>query len=247
MGDQLELATKQKKAVAQKNSNKPVGFESLIAMAMKKENGIEIIKELSKLQNEQEDRLCKKEFDFHFAEMQKEFTPIARTKKGQFGLYAPLEKMTEKYGPIITRHGFSYWWEPEKEQVIITEKPHKRTYLVIAGYGHERRKSFFDAPEVKTNAATSEIQTCGIQDTYSHRYTFKAGFGIAEIDEDTDGNLKYEDGITYANEVNLIRTCKTKKELSDTFTLLYKQFTTDKIGRELISIEKDKMKKVLNI
>jgi len=198
-------------------------------------NNIEALEKMIALKNQEEDRSCKKDFDLHFAEMQKEFTPIVRSVKGQFGMYAPLEKMTEKYGPIMSRHGITYWWEVEPERITIGEKSFKRTYIVLAGYGHERRKTFFDAPELKPNAAQNELQAAGVEDTYSHRYTFKAGLGIAEIGEDADGAiLNFEDGMKYGDYQLVFENCKTIDELKDAWIAAHKELEGDEIGKKVV-------------
>ena len=203
------IAAKPKQEIAIKSET------SLLLQMGMRDSGLDIekFKLVIDLKNQEEDRACKKDFDFHFAEMQKEFTPISRTKKGQFGLYAPLEKMIEKYLPIITDHGISYWWETDINKIIVGDKSYKRTYIVLAGYGHERKKTFFDAPGVEPNNAQSEIQAAGVENTYSQRYTFKAGFGIAEIDEDTDGNLIFSDAVNYADDIVWLKSCTNKEDL----------------------------------
>lgn len=232
----------EKKAVAKTTQKKPaiktdanLNFPALFEMAMTNEKGLEIIKELTALKNQEEDRRAKKEFDLHFAEMQAEFTPIERTKKGSFGKYAPLEKMTEKYGPIISKYHFSYHWEVDPEPVIRGEKILKRTRIIISGYGHERRNTFFDAPELEKSNARNALQDEGTTDTYSHRYTFKAAFGIAEIDEDTDGKLSFGDGIKYADMALQFDECQTVEEAHAKAQVFYKELKgTDAHGVEVV-------------
>lgn len=238
MGDQLDLVVPKKKAVAKKE-DKPVSFESLIKLAMGKENGIEIIKELSKLQNQQEDRLCKKEFDFHFAEMQKELEPIERTKKGYQFMYADLPMMERKYRPIISKHGFSYKWTTEQTENDMIIRIH------ISGHGHTDSNSFFSVPPLEKTASQNSIQAEGARVEYGRRQSFKLGFGVSEIGEDTDGDFSFNDGIVYANEILSIRACKNKEQLTELWKSIYKNLSDNKErdGLKILTFEKDKKKK----
>jgi hypothetical protein len=233
---QLEMVDEQKALDTNFEINEP---SNIVQAAISKGiTDVETLKALIEMKNAEEDRKAKKEFDFHFAEMQKEFTPIERKKTGYNFKYAELSELELKYRPIISKHGFSYKW---KEEVI---EIGKRVTIIISGYGHTDDSSFFDVPDVEATKNTNAIQTKGTMSTYGMRYTFKAGFGITEKDEDTDGSLNYEDGVEYSTDIKAIRTC-TKEQLPELFSMIYKKYATDKIGREIIVKEKDKRKKEL--
>ena len=82
--------------------------------------------------------------------------------------------------------------------------------------------------------------------SYGKRYTFTSGFGIIIEDEDTDGNLTFDDGVQYADQVLKLQNCNTKKELITVWKDIYKNLGTDKIGIEILSVVKDKQKKKVN-
>ena len=95
--------------------NQEVAFQSesgaLLQMAISKDLDVDKLAKLIELKVKEEERQCKKDFDFHFAEMQKEFSPILRTKKGDKGMYAPVDVLVKQYSPIISKHGFSFSWD----------------------------------------------------------------------------------------------------------------------------------------
>lgn len=213
---------------------------ALLKMAISKDIDIDKLKELIALKNAEQDRQCKQDFDLHFSAMQKCFKPIKKIKKGYGYYYAPLEHLQEECGQIIADHGFSYRW---KEDAL--REGGKRIILIISGWGHTDDSTHFDIPKLEGTSQQNAAQVLGSMSTYGKRYTFMSGFGITVEDEDDDAaSLTFEDGIMYANEVQQIRNCKSMDELKSIFPTLYK--STDKDGKDILTIEKDKKKKELS-
>ena len=213
---------------------------SLLRMAISQDIDTDKLEKLIELKNREEERRCKQDFDFHFAEMQKEFKPVEKSKDGYNFKYAPLELLQKEYGGIISKHGFSYRWREEK-----LEEGWKRIVLIISGWGYTDDSTYFDSPKLEQNKQQNAIQALAAATTYGKRYTFMSGFGLIVEDEDNDAeNLTFEDGIQYSNEVNEIRQCTTMEELKEAFVLVYKN--ADKDGKAILSREKDKKKKELN-
>lgn len=179
--DMVSVDQKKKKVLTQK--------DNLLQLAINRDLDIEKFRELIALRREEEAYQAKKVFDFHFSEMQKEFTPIEKTEQGYEFKYAPLGFMIEKYGPIISKHGFTFCW---KEETLGDGKlkDGKRVYIIISGWGHTEQKTYFDVPYVPPTKRQNDIQVAGTMSSYGERYTFKAGFGIIEIADDTDGNFE---------------------------------------------------------
>lgn len=213
----------------------------LMKMAIEK-NMVDSLEKLIALKRAEEERQCKRDFDFHFAEMQKEFDPIKRTKQADKSKYAPIEAMTRQYGEIISKHGFSYRW---------TELPldggGKRIRIIISGWGHTDDSVFFDVPKIDpVKSGTGKdvqnaIQVAGVMSTYGKRYTFKSGFGITEEDEDTDGTfLTFDDGLEYAEYWEAFLTCKTIEELKVSWDAFMKQNSNSKDARTVLVKLKNK-------
>lgn len=216
----------------------------LLKMAVSKDLDVDKLEKLIELKNREDERKCKQDFDRHFVEMQKEFTPIKRNKKGDKGNYAPVDELQKKYGIIIANHGFSYTWNEEN-----LDNGSLKTTMIISGYGHTRSNQKVlpvyepDKGSQSGKAIMNVLQAEGTRSTYNCRYTFKAGFGITETDEDTDGNLNFEDGVQYAREIEWIRTCKTKEDLKKTWTEVWTELANDKIGRDVLTIVYNEKKK----
>lgn len=230
----MDLQTQKKNTELQiQNENTNI----LLKMAIDKNLDVDKLEKLIALKEREEAKAAKKEFDFHFFEMQKEFEPIDRTKDNYSSKYAPLEMMTQKYGNIISKHGFSYRWREESTEIG------KKVTIIISGWGHTDEKTSFEVPQIEANSMQNIIQVAGVMSTYGKRYTFKSAFGISEKDEDTDGN--FEDGILYSIDIMKIRESSTMEELASNFREAWDKYTKDTRGREIITIEKDKRKKEL--
>lgn len=211
---------------------------SLIKYAL--ENGkTEQLSQMIDLKNREEARAAKKEFDWHFAEMQAEFKPVPKRKEtfdasgNKMYSYAPIEDIQAMNGPVIARHGFSYKWREEE-----VEKA-RRFYIMISGHGHTEETSF-DVPPISGTKMMNAAQVAASMSTYGRRYTFMLGFGFAVQDEDDDGQYSYEDGVLAGEAVKLIREAKTVDELKTIYTTVSKGASSD---REKMIIVEEKNRK----
>ena len=211
---------------------------ALLQMAITEGLDVDKLAKLIDLRDREEAKQCKKDFDLHFAEMQKEFTPILRTKKGDKGMYAPVDVLVKQYSPIISAHGFSFSWDEVQQ-----DDKSLKVILTISGHGHEKTNSKM-LPEYTPDKGgqsgkpiMNSLQAEGTRSTYGYRYTFKAGFGLTETDEDTDGNLTFADGIQYAEQITWLKTCNTKEDLISVWKKIYEQLKTDNdnIGRQILT------------
>ena len=209
---------------------------ALLQMAITEGLDVDKLEKLIDLRDREEAKQCKKDFDFHFAEMQRDFKPVQRTKKGYSNKYAPLEDLQSQYSPIISEHGFSYKWN---EKTIDTGK---RVTLIITGYGYTDSDTTFDVPKLEKTNQMNSIQVLAAMSSYGKRYTFTAGFGIIIEDEDTDGNLSFDDGVQYAEQVLKINSCNTKEELMATWKDIWKNLGADSIGKEILTVVYNKQK-----
>lgn len=173
--------------------------DGFLATALEKGVDTEQLEKLIDLKNREMARRAKADFDVHFAEMQREFVPVARSKvakdnNGQrLYAYCPLEDILIANQPIITKHGFSYRWA---EEALPSRE--KRIWCIVAGWGHEER-SFVDIPFIEGNRATNAIQNRGSATSYGKRYSFLNAFGIIVAGEDDDaqgGTGKPETGLS---------------------------------------------------
>lgn len=101
-----------------------------------------------------------------------------RTKAGTVvAKYMPLEQMLQLCTPVLQRFGLSYRLQSDVERKIV------RCYAMHE-MGHEEYSEF---PLMSIdNAIANKAQEFGSGQSYAFRYAFKAVFGLAETDEDTD-------------------------------------------------------------
>jgi len=149
---------------------------------------VQLLRELIVMQNAERERVCKENFDSHFAELRKSLGPIIKTRinTGTSSKFAALEDLQGPCDPIIFEHGFSYSWDEEA-----LAEGRKCVIMYIYGYGHTKSVRW-EAPHFEGNRATNPLQSAGVQSTYGQRYTYKGGFGIVLKGEDMDGGNALE-------------------------------------------------------
>lgn len=203
----------------------------LIQIAVNQPNGLDVIKELTALKNEQEDRFAKQQFGLHFSEMQSEFKPVKRLKQGNKAKYAPLEDLQKTFGPIISKHGFSYRWNEEAKP-----EGYLLCTLIISGWGHEVSNSKLLPPYVPDKGGQSgksimnSLQAEGVRSSYGRRYTFISGFGLIMEDEDSDGALPHDDDSIYGDMIREIDACNSVPKLNAVSKALYDKLGDDEYG-----------------
>ena len=211
------------------------GNNNDVMMAKVLEAGnIEVLERFIALREREESRQAAIEFDAHFSEMQSEFVPVIRDKKGYAGNYAPIESLQKQYGPIIAKHGFSYTWTEEAIQ------GGKRCTLRISGHGSARYNSF-DIPELGTNKQMNAVQAAGAMSTYGRRYTFIAGFGVIIDDEDADGAPEHDPAV-YADAAADISDAQNLDDLMKAWKVIYARHSGDTYAMKILTAAKDKRK-----
>lgn len=229
----------------------PNSSMDLVTVAVNKGMDIEYIKELIALKNQDEDRQIAEQqrqaiilFDQDFAEMQAEFEPVKKTKENKQynSKYADLPALQRQYGPTISKHGFAYDFHPEFEKdgsCIV--------YFRLKKYGH-RELTPVPMPAYKPEGKQmNAMQAVGTIISYGGRYAMKAGLGVSEEDEDTDGNMSYEDGLKYSDDTDQITSCQNKEQLDVVYQTLSKKYrdSKDKKGFSVISTACRKQEELL--
>ena len=217
--------------------------QELITYALTNDK-LDALDKLIALKNAEEDRAAKLEFDRHFAEMQKDYEPVRRSTKGQFGVFADLNSILSVYGPILAKHGFSTSWE---EEDIADKAGWKRIWNLISGYGYTKRSKFDCPPAPLLDGGAkgaNVIQGQGIQSSYGKRYSFNSNAGVILTDEDKDG-ATFDDGLAIGNHINLIREATTQAQRKAAYmAAINSKDLTDK-QKALIAEESKKKNKAL--
>ena len=231
---ETSVMVQEEKAVAVDN-----GMGSLLQMAISQDIDVDKLEKLIELKNREDALVCKKEFDLHFSEMQREFEPVKKTKDGHNYKYAPLPVLQKRFNPIITKHGFSYKW---REEAI--EGGAKRVRLIITGWGHTDEESFFDVPIMTGTSAQNTVQVAGSRSTYGMRYSFKIGFGISEEGEDDDArpDLSFQDAVNYPGLIVAMESCNSLEELKASYRREFDALGSDNVGKAVLVELKNKKK-----
>lgn len=212
------------------------GADSLIELAIRQDVDIEKLEKLIQLKNAEEERQCKKEFEAHFNEMQKEFIPVARDRAAvdvveakTLYKYCPLESILKVYAPIIAKHGFSYRWEEG-----LLESGDKRVCCIVSGYGYEKRGNV-DIPLLAATKFTNAIQQRGTATSYGKRYSFINSFGVIIEDEDDENDFSFADGVAYAEQITHLKSAATMDDLKIIWKGLWTELKTDLPGRKILA------------
>jgi len=185
---------------------------ALLRMAIDKDLDIEKLKILIDLRDREEERRAQSLFEFHFAEMQKDYVPAyfnkeSKTKEGKIAFrYADLSAVLQVYAPILSKHGFSYRWD----ETEVPGAKEKTITCYLYGWGFTKQASI-TLPYGSTNLLINEIQARGSSSSYGRRYTFLSVTGCITADEDDSGEAP-------ANPVMM------KKNISLTILFLPKNF-----------------------
>ena len=234
----------EKSVVAKNETTALTVTESLLQIAISNDLDIAKLEKLIDLKNKEEERQCKKDFDFHFSEMQKDYKAATKTgevydKEGKNLLYkfCSLEDILKVYAPIIANHGFSFRWREE----MIHENIKKIT-CIVSGYGHEESSSV-EIPIAAGNNFTNAIQQRGVSTSYGKRYSFINAFGVIIEGEDNDAALTFSDGVQYADEVIAIESCENLEQLKSVWKGIWDKLNLD--GRKIMFTVYEKKKKEL--
>ena len=244
VGNQVYQAVDEKAVVAKNAPTELTVTDSLLQMAISKDLDISKLEKLIELKNKEEERQCKKDFDFHFSEMQKAYKPATKSgevynQAGDKLLYkfSSLEDILKVYAPIIAEHGFSFRWKEEMNgdnKKVIT--------CIVSGYGHEESSSV-EIPIAAGNNFTNAIQQRGVSTSYGKRYSFINAFGVIIEGEDNDAALTFSDGVQYADEVMAIENCENAEQLKAVWKEIWNKLEQD--GRKIMFTVYEKKKKEL--
>lgn len=190
---------------------------------------VQLLRELIAMQNAERKRICKENFDRHFAELRKALKHVTKNKinTGLKTPYASLDWLQDQCDDTIFGHGFTYSWDEEA-----LAEGRKCIVMYIYGYGYTKPIRW-EAPAYSGNKGTNALQDAGIQSTYGERYTFKSGFGIVIKGEDTDGAVVEIDEAIEAIFTK-IANAKTDEELMNIYKIAAEQYKDKENTKMLI-------------
>jgi len=192
---------------------------------------VQLLRELIAMQNAERERICKENFDRNFAELRKALGPVVKNKinTGLKTPYASLDWLQEQCDATIFSHGFSYSWDEEA-----LEEGRKCIVMYLYGYGHTK-KIRWEAPAYSGNKGTNALQDAGIQSSYGERYTYKSGFGIVIVGEDTDGvQMVIEQEPELKAALDKITKAEDTDKLMDVYKIAYERYSADQNKLRLV-------------
>jgi hypothetical protein len=146
-----------------------------------KDFDVDKLSAILELQMKHEANEARKAYHEAMSQFQVEKPNIIKSKDGHNCKYAGLSDIVSAIAPVLTRYGLSHAWETER-----TDKEVKVICRITHVLGHSE-ETWLSAPS-DTSGSKNAIQAIGSTITYLQRYTLKAALGLAEADQDDDGN-----------------------------------------------------------
>jgi len=193
---------------------------SMLAMALQQGAGIDMIERLMALQATMTAAAAKSDYDRAFAAFKAESIHIFKGRKVTDGplkgkSYAELHDVVNAVTPALSKHGLSFSWKLTKDDRDWLEI----TCTVSHVGGHSERVSMGGPPDA--GGAKNAIQARASAITYLSRYTLKAALGVAEENDDTDGNGPV--GFDLAGALHEVDTAATWEALEKSWKALGKE------------------------
>ena len=160
---------------------------AMLAIAVQNGAGIDMIERLMALQERMTAAAAKSAYDEAFSGFKSEAIKIIKARKVTDGplknkSYAELHDIVNAVTPALSRNGLSFSWKLTKDERDWLEV----TCTVRHVGGHVESVSMGGPPDA--GGAKNAIQARASTVSYLERYTLKAALGVAEQDDDTDGN-----------------------------------------------------------
>ena len=192
-------------------ADSPMG---MMLAAMNYGASLEQVEKMMDLQERWAKNEAKKAYDAAFAAFKSEAVKIVKGRKVNDGplkgkSYAELHDVVDAVTPALSAQGLSSFWRltlDEKDWMEVT------CYLRHVG-GHEESVSMGGPPD--TGGAKNIIQARASTKTYLERYTLKAITGLAEVDDDTDGNPPREQATLTVEQVSQVRAALEAKNVPE--------------------------------
>lgn len=188
-------------------------------------------------------------FNVSFAAFKAEAVVIVKNKgvtdgplKGK--RYAELHSVVNAVTPLLSRHGLSHSWKLTKDEKDWIEVTCSLKHVL----GHVETVSMAGPPD--SGGAKNAIQSRASTITYLERYTLKAVCGLAEQEDDNDGNGSGEkrlDEGAAADHIAAIDAADTEDALKKAFGSAWKaaESAGDKGAMRLFTQHKDARKAAL--
>lgn len=163
----------------------------LLQLAIQKDLDVEKLEKLVAMQQQYEANQARKAYCEALVKFQSMVPNLTKTAQVKFKTkdgdtvdykYIPLGELVEACKPGLLACGLSYQWKSNEIDGNI-----KTDMIITHVLGHSETNSM-TAP-IDTSGKKNPVQARGSTMTYTQRYTFIGGFGLATADSDVDGRL----------------------------------------------------------
>ena len=202
------VEVKQVNSAVALNNSSPA---AIMLQALAQGTSLEQVEKMMDLQIKWEEREAQKAFNVAFSAFKAESVQILKGRKVTDGplkgrSYAELHDVVDAVTPALSKHGLGASWKVTKDEPQWIEV----TCTIKHVGGHSESVSLGGPPDV--GGAKNAIQARASTVTYLERYTLKAITGLAETDDDTDGNTGGNDS-NLADWLASISEAQTESEL----------------------------------
>ena len=179
------------------------GSPAALMMQMAGEDGkfdVEGFGKMLEYQERFEANNARKAYHVAMADFLAEAPKIIKQKSGHTNKYAGLSDIVAVIAPLLSEHGLAHSWVTDT-----ADKEVKVTCKITHILGHSEQTCLSAGPD--TSGSKNAIQAIGSTITYLQRYTLKAALGLAEADQDDDGNAAGKKPVVIAFPTDLEWEC----------------------------------------
>lgn len=173
-------------AIVEEQKSSVITPIQLLGMAVQQGASIDQLERLMALKREYEKDQARQAYNAAFASFKAEAIQIIKNREIKAGplsgkKYAELFAVIEAITPALSKHGLSTSWKLTKDERDWIEVTCTLSHVA----GHSESVSMGSPPD--SGGAKNAIQARASAVTYLERYTLKAICGVAEQDDDDDG------------------------------------------------------------
>lgn len=169
----------------------------LLARALERGDGIDMIEKLMNLQDRHEQKVARRAFDAAVANAKAKIKPVVKNRTGNNSKYADLSAYAKEVDPILAEFGLSYRYSSRQEGAIFI------TCILSHRDGHSEETTLSGGADA--TGSKNAIQAIGSTVEYLKRYTLTLALGLSASEADDDGRAAGGDEAINEKQLQEIR------------------------------------------
>lgn len=169
----------------------------LLARALERGDGIDMIEKLMDLQDRHEQKVARRAFDAAVANAKAKIKPVVKNRTGNNSKYADLSAYAKEVDPILAEFGLSYRYSSRQEGAIFI------TCILSHRDGHSEETTLSGGADA--TGSKNAIQAIGSTVEYLKRYTLTLALGLSASEADDDGRAAGGDEAINEQQLQEIR------------------------------------------